>query len=58
MPRNLKPIVERLAMLTDSEQRQALWVLDIVAECGWDEFPGRAVFELKLKEKKERERPV
>jgi hypothetical protein len=55
MPRNLKPITERLALLTDSERRPVLWILDIIAECGWDDFPSRAVWELKLKEKKDRE---
>lgn len=56
MSRNLNAIVERLALLTESERHQVLWVLDIICECGWDDFPSRAVWEKKLQEKKERER--
>ena len=56
MSRNLNTIVERLALLTDSERHQALWILDIIGECGWDDFPSRAVWERLLKEKKDRER--
>lgn len=55
MGRNLNPIVERLALLTDGERHAVLWILDIIAECGWDDFPSRAIWELKLKEKKERD---
>jgi hypothetical protein len=51
---NWKPIVERLAQLTDSGQATALSVLEIVPECGVDDFPSRRFLEEKLKEKKER----
>lgn len=54
--RNLNPITERLVLLTPSELRDALWVLDIIPECGWEDFPNRAIWELKIKEKAERER--
>jgi hypothetical protein len=36
-------------------QVDVLWVLDIISECGWDNFPNRAIWELKLEEKRERE---
>ena len=53
MQRNLSPITERLATLTDRERCTVLWVLDTISECGWEDFPSRAVWELKLKQKKE-----
>jgi hypothetical protein len=51
MGRNLNPIVERLALLTDSDRFKVFSILDIIAECGWEDFPSRAVWEKKLKEK-------
>lgn len=50
---NLNPILARLEMLTEGERQAALWILDIISECGWPEVPNRAVWELKLKERRE-----
>lgn len=54
MSRNLSPVVERLALLTDADRLKVYSILDILAECGWPDFPSRAVWELKLKQKRVR----
>lgn len=55
MRRNYNPILERLNLLTYREQCNVLWMFDIIGECGWGDFPGRAFWETKMKEKRERE---